>query len=218
MSVEQSEKTGLFLRNNNVTILNCMGGEIFCHPQWFEVLSNICKDMEHVRIVTNGDWIGGSDLSTIKKFMLDYPAYMAISNDRWHTNKNVDRAAKFCKKNGIIYKIATKKETTEDSVVPAGRSKWDFCNLYSMWMTYCSKPDRKYNFLIDESGAISKCLFGAWEYDNIDDYLNGGFAERFKQFGKAFYSAFIPSCRHCLDAWDHAIREKKHGNRSLSQQ
>ena len=36
------------------------------------------------------------------------------------------------------------------------------------------------------------------KYANINEYLEGGFDKRFKEFNKRFYSIFIPSCSSCI--------------------
>ena len=196
MSMETAKKVSLFLKNNGITYINCTGGEFFTHPQWFEVLSTICDGMKRIRLVTNGDWIGKCE-EKVKEFAFTFNAYLAISKDRWHTNKNVERARKFCEENGIAYQVATEDQTTTNSIVPIGRSSFE-CNMYSTFMTYCSKPDRKYSFLIDEDGLIYKCPFGIWDYATVDEYVDGGFSKRFKEFTSIFYSTFITNCRTCI--------------------
>lgn len=63
---------------------------------------------------------------------------------------------------------------------------------------YCHNPIRKYSFLIDEEGNIYKCPFGILRYAHIKDYVNGGFAQKFKEFNKRFYNIPIPSCSACF--------------------
>jgi hypothetical protein len=166
------------------------------HPDWFDLMSKLCHKMRFIRVVTNGDWIE-SDSDKVKELASIYPVYFAISKDRWHTNENVDAAAKFCSDNKISHKVATEDQTKGDSIVPIGRSLFEY-NLYSSFMCYCTKPDRKYSFLIDEQGVVYKCPLGVWDYANISDYVDGGFDKAFKEFNSIFYSEFIPNCATCI--------------------
>jgi len=197
MTVEMAKDIKTFLNNNSITSrLNIMGGEFFCNPDWVKILTILVVDVDQVRIVTNGDWAVNPD--AVVKFMADHPqCYFDISKDRWHTNKNVDLAEQICVKNNIRCFVATSEETSSDSIVPIGNSRFEY-NLYSSFSRYCSKPDRKYEFLIDEKGEIFKCSFGAWPYANILEYLDGGFAERFKSFNRIYYDHWIPNCRVCI--------------------
>ena len=86
---------------------------------------------------------------------------------------------------------------TEFGLIPVGRAIYSF-GLYSMLGTSCSNPEDNYAFLIDEDGEIYKCGFGVWDYANVNDYLTGGFGERFKQFVKVFNKTFISSCKSCV--------------------
>jgi len=180
-----------------------MGGEFFCNPDWYEIFSILSKDVLTVRIVTNGDWADNPE--KVLEFMSNHPqCYMCISKDKWHTNEWVAKAHDLCEAHGIIHKLATDEETTPESIVPVGRSRFEY-NFYSTFANYCSKPDRKYTFLIDEEGEIYKCGFGAWAYANVKEYINGGFSKRFKSFNRLYYKQWVPSCKHCLSAWTRSI-------------
>ena len=72
---------------------------------------------------------------------------------------------------------------SEFNLVPIGRAE-SSGGLYSMFGCYCQNPKHHYSFLIDEVGKIYKCGFGVWNYADIDDYIDGGFAPRFKEFNK----------------------------------
>lgn len=196
MSIEKAKEINQFLISNNIDYINVMGGEFFMHPDWFEVITTLGQGIGAVRIATNGDWVE-TETERIKELTENILVYFAISKDRWHNNKNVEAAAKFCSDNMIPYKVATEEETTAESIVPIGRSEFDF-GMYSMFMCYCTKPDRKYSFLIDEQGVVYKCPLGAWDYANISDYVDGGFDKAFKEFTTIFYSEFIPNCATCI--------------------
>jgi len=200
MSLEKAKEINRFLTSNGIWYINLMGGEFFMHPNWFEVMSKLCSGAVLIRLTTNGDWVQ-TESQKVKSFAEQFPIYCAISKDRWHTNKNVEAAAKFCLDNNIPHKVATEEQTRSESVVPIGRSMFEY-NLYSSFMRYCTKPDRKYSFLIDERGIISKCPFGVWEYADVSEYLDGGFDKRFKEFTSIFYSEFIPNCSTCIRIWE----------------
>jgi len=206
MSLDVAREVSRFLVSNNISYINIMGGEFFLHPEWFDVISTLCDGVEVVRIATNGDWVE-TESERVKQLANSHLIIFAISKDRWHTNKNVAAAEEFCSRNNIPHRVATEEQTKEESVVPVGRSRFEY-NLYGSFSRYCGKPDRKYSFLINEEGIISKCPFGAWEYADVSEYLDGGFSERFKEFTGVFYSEFIPNCSTCLRVWNKARRNK----------
>ena len=201
MSVEQSDKIAQFLKNNNIMSANLMGGEFFCNPNWFEILSNFLNVVKVARLVTNGDWVKSDSVKEkLTEFVSLYKnkIHFSISKDKWHTNKNVDEAAKFFENLGVKYNVATEEETKDESIVPVGRSMFTY-NMFSAFNCYCHNPKQKYSFLIDEEGFIYKCGFGILKYADIDDYLDGGFNKRFKAFNSKFYSIFISNCRSCAN-------------------
>ena len=199
MTIEKAREINKFLINNNIEYTNIMGGEFFTHPDWFNIITTLCSSINLVRIVTNGDWVGIED-KKIKLLSKELPIYFAISKDKWHTNKNVEAARDFCLDNDILHKVATKDQVKAESIVPIGRSEFEY-NFYSMFGRYCTKPDRKYEFLIDEQGVIHKCPMGIWQYADVLDFLGGGFDERFKEFTSVFYSELILNCATCIRAW-----------------
>ncbi len=194
MSVSMAKNVKTFIDSNeHINFITIMGGEFHCNPDWKEIL-NILLPNQKARIVSNSDWVGGSD---IIKVLSQYPeTYLSLSLDRWHTNENVDKAAEILEENGIKFNIATEKEGTDESVVPVGRGEYSN-SMYSIFSTYCSNPLRKYSFLIDERGKIYKCGFGVWNYANITDYQEGRFSEKFKEFNLRFYDCFISNCQRC---------------------
>jgi hypothetical protein len=204
MSLKKAKDINKFLVSNRIDYINVMGGEFFMHPDWFNIMSTLCHKMKFTRIVTNGDWIKGES-NKVKEFASLFPdsIYFAISKDRWHTNENIDAAAEFCSSNKILYKVATEDQTSFDSVVPIGRSMFEH-NLYSFLACYCTKPERKYSFLVDEQGVIYKCPMGVWDYADVLDYIDGGFDERFKEFTSIFHSELISNCAACIRVWKRA--------------
>lgn len=203
MTVGQSGKTARFLKANGVKMCQVMGGEFFCNPDWEEIVSNIAGAVLHTRLVTNGDWAGNPDVEAGLLRLLGRfgdALRVSVSRDGWHTNRKVDAALEFLGANGFVHNVTAEGEMTESSVVPVGRG-WDSPgSVYMMFQTYCSNPDSMYGFLIDEAGDIYKCAFGNIVYASVDDYLEGGFAARFKEFGMMFNSHFIPSCFRCYEA------------------
>lgn len=202
MTVEQSEKTARFLKSNNIRMCQIMGGEFFCNPDWEAIVSNIAGAVRFTRLVTNGDWAGNPDVEAgLLRLLgkLGGSLRVSVSRDEWHTNRKVDAALEFLESNGFEHNTTKEGEMTGSSVVPVGRGEY-ISNMYSMFLTYCSEPCNKYGFMIDEDGEIYKCSFGNIVYACVDDYLEGGFAARFKEFGTMFHSHFIPSCFRCYNA------------------
>lgn len=204
MSIETSLKISKFIKNNGIYSLNIMGGEIFCNPNYKEILLNIIPVAQIVRIVSNGDWAANNDdfASFLKQFN---NVYVSISKDEFHHNKYNEKAKEYLNKHNIRVFESDLNEKSEN-MVPIGRSIYSY-GIYSMFGTYCSNPDKKYSFLIDEEGDIYKCGFGCWKYENIQNYLNGGFRKVFKEINTKFYNVFIPSCRSCIRSYQNTIKK-----------
>ena len=215
MSVEMAEKIAKFIKANGIEYLNLMGGEFFCNPDWFEIYSHLISAAKVSRLVTNGDWAHNmkvkNQISTLVSLFGD-KIYFCISKDIWHTNKNVEAAEAYLKEIGAIVRVATEEQTTKQSIVPVGRAWGQYIGgIYDMMSCYCDNPEDMYSFLIDEKGQIFKCGFGVWHYSDVDKYLEGGFRERFKEFGTGFYKVFIPSCQTCYQyAEMHHVNVDKH--------
>jgi hypothetical protein len=122
---------------------------------------------------------------------------MSLSKDRWHTNAGVEEASKWLKENGILTILATENNTKPEGIVPVGRAELGYWGFFDTMQNLCAGEDEHYTFLINEEGFIYKCNFGVWPYAKIDEYLEGGFRERFKTYNQKFYKVFIPNCRVC---------------------
>jgi hypothetical protein len=176
-----------------------MGGEFFCNKKWERIFEILIPGLKYIRLVTNGDW---AEDPSVPKFLMQFGNIkVSISKDRWHNNKNVNKAVQLCKKYNLNYNIASVNEVSEESIVPVGRSMDSF-GFFGMFGSWCNSHDHKYSFLIDELGLVYKCGFDVWNYTKIEDYLNGGFSKEFKRFNQKFYSAFISNCRRCSQAYN----------------
>jgi len=202
MTLEMAEAINRFCRANEISRAEVMGGEFFVHGLWAEILEVLSGGLVQVRLVTNGDWAGSSKTaSKVTDFLKAHPQFhVGVSKDQWHTNQHVDRAAELLQQAGIPFRIPTVEQTREESLVPAGRHQYEWSQFYGLFACYCSQPERRYNLLIDEQGEIYKCGFGSWPYASVNDFLQGGFAARFKEFNAKFYGAFISSCAACQRA------------------
>lgn len=206
MTVEMAEKVAMFYKNNGITYTQIMGGECFMNPEWEKIFRLILPLVKRARIVTNGDW--AVNCLRFADVLAEYPqVHVGISNDEWHTNANVEAAAKACEDRGIDHRVC-EGELKEDGIVPVGNGDL-FFSSYSMFQCWCHKPDRKYNFLIKEDGSISKCDMGVWDYAKIDDYMDGGFDARFKEFNQIFYKQFIGNCASCNRSCRSATKREK---------
>jgi hypothetical protein len=208
MTIETAKKIAEFLIKNEVHEINLMGGEMYCNPDWREILDILVPSVKIARMVTNGDWaINEPDFA---KHVSKYEnCYVMVSKDRWHTNANIEKASELLKENKVLTKTSDLDET-DFNLVPIGRSLLSD-GLYSMFGCYCQNPKNQYSFLIDEVGDIFKCGFGVWHYAEVDEYLDGGFAARFKEFNKIFYGVFISSCATCIRSheFSHIDRRKQ---------
>jgi len=195
MTIEMAKNIKQFLTNNNILMCTIMGGEFFMNPDWKEIFDIIIPGLIFVRLVTNGDWAEN-------QYIIDNIKYenlkISISKDKWHTNKLVDKAIQVCIDKDIKYNVTTTEEATDECLVPVGRVGWG--NFYSMFGQYCQRS--KYSFLIDEAGEIYKCGFGIWKYASVNEYLDGEFDKRFKEFNLIFYSTFIPNCASCIRSYN----------------
>ena len=200
MTVETANKIALFIKNNGVSNINLMGGEVFCNPDYKEILSILIPSVKKARLVTNSDWVehDKSFADFISKFK---NIHLALSNDKYHTNKYVGKAQKILKEKGVLHIVPCKDVVNDNSIVPIGRAKFEY-SAYSSMSCYCHNPEHFYDFLIDELGEIYKCGLGAWNYDNIESYVDGGFRERFKDFNKVFYGTFIANCTSCIRSYN----------------
>jgi hypothetical protein len=203
MTIETAKTVSQFLKNNEVHSINVMGGEIFCNPNWREILDLIIPQVKYVRIVSNGDWVVGEP-SFGEYFTKFKNCYVSISKDQWHNMINVEKAIEILTDLNIPVTTPDSDEK-EMNLVPIGRSQFSM-SLYSMMGCYCHNPEHQYSFLIDEIGDIFKCGFGVWNYADVDEYVDGGFPARFKEFNKKFYDVFIPSCKSCIRCHDHSIK------------
>ena len=200
MSIKVATEIASFLKNNEVRSINLMGGEFFCNPNWFEILDVLIGTVPSARLVANGDWACNKEVKLKLTTLIDKyrdSLRFGISKDNWHTNKNVEAASGFLNEAKANFHITKPNEATYSSIVPVGRSEYSQ-GIYSTISCYCYNPASKYSFLIDEEGNIYKCPFGVWKYDNIRNYVEGGFAQRFKEFNRKFYDIFISSCRACF--------------------
>lgn len=202
ITIKTASQIKQFLNSNNITIATIMGGEFFCNPEWKQIFEILIPGLLYVRLVTNGDWTKDP---LVPKFLKKFENIkVSISKDQWHTNKNVDKAIQMCKEYNLNYNIASANETSEESIVPVGRSMDSF-NFFGMFGCWCHSPDHMYSFLIDEQGLIYKCGFGIWNYTKIEDHLEGGFSKVFKKFNRRFHSSFISNCRRCSQAYTNNL-------------
>lgn len=195
MSVKTAEIIKQFLIKNEILeYISIMGGEFVCNEKWKEIIEIIVPSIRTIRLVTNGDW-DEQDAIYISQFK---NINMSISKDKWHTNKNVDRAVNLCKQYNISFNVETEDQASSSSIVPVGRALDDFGSIYSLLGKYCSS--NKYTVMIDENGDIFKCPFGILKMGNVLDFIETKFYERFKSFNQKFYNIFLPNCRRCYYA------------------
>lgn len=216
MSIKNADKICRFLKANEIVTINVMGGEFFCNPDWYEILEMLVDSVLHMRLVTNGDWtVIDSVRDKLGQFIEKNKdkLLMSLSFDNFHTNKHFEKAKAFLENTGCYLTIGQGKSES-NGIVPVGRSSFSH-GIYSMFGTYCGNPKKQYTFLIDEEGAIYKCVFGRWQYASVDDYLVGGFAKRFKEFNKKFYSIFISNCYRCNESAMRLIDSKENIRRTV---
>ena len=194
MSITTATNIAKFLKNNPVHDVNLMGGEIYCHPRYKQILEHIIPSVKIARVVSNGDW--ADDHPAFADFLAKFEnVYVSLSKDRWHTNKHVEKAVELLKAAGVTYKVETPEQDNDKNIVPAGRGELVDNFFYSTFACYCHNPEQMYNFMINETGEIFKCGFEQWNY-----------AKRFKEFHKVFHDTFIPSCAACIRCSNNSPR------------
>jgi hypothetical protein len=212
MEIETAIKIRKFFESNEITSVNIMGGEFFCNPEWENVCEELVsiKDLMYARITSNGDWAGSKKIATkVIKFSKKHPeVYFAISKDKWHTNQHVEKAIELLEANEINVVKGNRENDDPDSLVPVGEAQFDY-GFYSSFACMCRKPDCKYKMMIDEEGLIYKCPMGIWDFDDVGNYQNGGFAPRFKEFYGKFNSIFMGNCRNCLRGYQECVLKEK---------
>ena len=198
MSVATAKTIAQFLVANDIKYINLMGGEVWLNPDWEEIIT-LLSCVDRVRIVSNSDF-----MELCPEFLPFLTSFenvkLCLSNDKWHTNKHVEVAEKEVNRLGIKCEVSGKNADAlnNDGIVPVGRMRWGANNMFDMLMAYCQKPENKYSILIDENGEIYKCCFERFAFDNVKGYLvEKSFNVRFKQFGTAFQSIWVPSCLAC---------------------
>lgn len=196
MLISTAEATAMFLEVNKIDRISIMGGEFFCNPGWLEIFNVILPTVKYCRLVTNGDWAKHKTfLNKIKKY--NDKIAIAISEDRWHTNKYTRQAIEQCDEYGFHWSLPSSEMNNDTALVPVGRIEGHPSGIYGMFSTYCSNPDRMYSFLIDEEGDIFKCPFGKKKITNVLNSLDGSFPRAFKNFNIKFYKRMPMSCYRC---------------------
>lgn len=205
MTVEKAKEVAQFLKANEISYVNVMGGEFFCNPEWPEIMRILIKEVRMMRLVTNSDWFPSDKQKNLLEEFIKESDHLGklkvcLSKDEWHTNTWVEQAYEFLKSLGLErVQIETPDEGRDYGVVPVGRGELvGSFGFYSFLGCYCQNPENKYTFLIDEEGKIYKCGFGVMDYAETKDYLEGGFAQRFKEFNMKFYSLPVLHCKMCV--------------------
>ena len=62
MSIDMSKSISRFIKSNSILFSNVMGGEFFCNPNWYDILSEIISNLTVMRLVSNGDWINSEEV------------------------------------------------------------------------------------------------------------------------------------------------------------
>jgi len=207
MTKETAETIAGFLYANEIVYANVMGGEFWLCKDWQKILGTLIAPLGVVRIVTNGDWAANSKKRTsvinfFKRQRGFRQCHIMISKDRWHTNVNVEHAALLCEKAGIQHRIQDKDD--QNAIVPIGRSAFTY-GFFSFFACHCHNPQHMYSPLIDETGKIYRCGFGAWDYTHVEEHLEGDFHCAFKEFGLKFNKVFIGNCARCIESYHSTL-------------
>jgi len=193
-----ANKVHQFLRSNQITMINIMGGEFWLNPDWEFLITLLSQEISVVRMVTNGDFMGNTKAKArVRTYFTHHPTLvLSISKDQYHTNRFVSQATQFCVENHIPYTLET-QNLTQDTIVPVGRGQL-YSGFYASLACYCYREPRCGEcFMIDEIGGIYRCPFGIWDFDEIYSFLEGGFKARWEEFIRAFRLSHIMSCDQC---------------------
>ena len=196
MSIDTALSLSSFLQMYGIKKVSIMGGEFFCNPNWLEIFKILLPHLDYCRLVTNGDWAEDED------FLRQLSPYnrqiaLAISEDRWHSNRYTRQAVEQCEKFNMYWTLPTRDMQQDTALVPVGRLEGDPSGFFGFFSTYCSNPEHHYSFLIDEVGDIFKCSFGVSKYTNINKHFDGSFPETFKKYNQSFYGNAPMNCYQC---------------------
>ena len=204
MSVEMAQQISDFLNNHHISTIEIMGGEFICNPNWYSIVETLSKNINSVRLVSNGDWLASSE-RVIKLLKRNKQIKIAISKDKYHTNQNYVNITKELETANIPYVIQS-FELNEYGIVPIGRAQ-SYCGFYSYFGCYCKNPKYCSSCLVDEDGDVFYCPFGAWRVGNIQEV---DIMEYLRDFNSAFDKSLIMSCSQCLRVWSK-VGETKNG-------
>lgn len=202
MTIATAKKINQFLQRHGIVKINIMGGEFFCNSKWYQIISELSRNMGLIRLTTNGDWAKNmaicNDLIMLCK---QFPITIAISQDKYHTNRYVQQAVDFCIQNEIKYELGYNEVDNHDTIIPVKRGYY-YAGFMASISKYCNSPCHKYSLFIDEKGYIAKCPVGIWRYDLIDHFLDTSpieFFSRFKDVASCF--RHVISCTDCYHSF-----------------
>lgn len=202
MTVQTSKEINQFNQFNHILMINIMGGEFWCNPDYYKIICNLSQGMRRIRITTNGDWVIKpaicKKLLKIAELLKSLPEfYLGISKDQYHNNKNVEKAVEFCQIHEIPYII--NDADIQEAIVPVGKGAWHETFMSSI--SCCCKTNKYlYSFMVDERGVIFYCSYGIWGVDLVQNYLTESFGQRFIEVKKIFNSA-LHSCVDCYRSY-----------------
>lgn len=155
------------LKQQNMNYIQLMGGELYLHPEYEQIINICCNNFKLIRLVTNGEWIN-DDLNFLNVLINHKDKlFTSISATMYHNNNNVNKINSVMSKNKLYYAFIPK--ISRQNIFPIGRAKKT--NVGNFDHPGCTIDNVKQTFLIDENGHFYKCMFGLWKFLEYDDKI-----------------------------------------------
>jgi len=150
-----------------------MGGEFSILDNYPEMLVELARNRNHVRLVTNGFWSktekGITKFLNAREHILRVCGRVDIilSTDKWHESSSYRDAAKILATfESVLDFNSFNKAPTTDHLAPVGRA-WDN-NVTTCNNIHCS-CEQMSNMIIIENGAVGRCPFGYFPWQHFSE-------------------------------------------------
>lgn len=209
MSVETCKKINAWVPYK--VVLNIMGGEFTILDNYPEMLMELVRNRNTIRLVTNGFW-SHNDKSVNKFFLATRQIKdvcqnidIAVQNDRWHKQPG-SKIIKLLRENAKSLKITVIDGGVLEAndVAPIGRA-WDNKILPAGYTSRCCEG--MCNMTITEDGMICKCPYGYFPWKHFGETTWHDTQEYVWRW-RAEKLAEGMDCRACMETIDVTRRKE----------
>lgn len=174
MSIEMCKEINTWIPKK--ILPNIMGGEFSVLNNYPEILIELARHRNHVRLVTNGFWSrkdkrASKFIDTIKQIKDTCPCIdVVISNDRWHvyyySAKLLNNKVTKFLANSPGINLINCRNLDKDDIVPVGRA-WD--NHITPNEHVVRSCEYMSNMIITEDGIVCRCPFGYFPWKHFSE-------------------------------------------------